>query len=137
MKVLCKINNIFELNDNSTVERLKKYIRLSDGKLYLERDTEYCVYGILFRDNAPWYYLCLDADDEYPTPYPAELFNITDGRLSSYWKLSTITYPDGTVRSSIVFEEWSKDSSFYERLIDDDPAAISLFEKYRELMDRE
>ncbi len=137
MKVLCEINNILELDDNSTVNRLKQYIHLPDGQLNLEINNEYCVYGILFRDNSPWYYLCLDEDDEHPTSYPAELFNVTDGRLSSYWRISEKIYPNGAVMSSIVFEEWSKDSSFYERLIDDDPEAICLFGKYRKLMDNE
>ena len=53
MKVLCEINNILELDDSSTVERLKKYIRLSDGQLNIKKSKEYCVYGILFRDNSP------------------------------------------------------------------------------------
>ncbi|UTZ25492.1 hypothetical protein HB761_01275 [Vibrio campbellii] len=137
MKVLCEINNILELDDSSTVERLKKYIRLSDGQLNIEKNKEYCVYGILFRDNSPWFYLCLDEDDEYPTPYPTELFNIVDGRQSSFWRLSYASYPNGVVTSSIVFDEWSKDTSFYERLLDDDPEAIKLFRKYRSLMDKE
>ncbi len=135
MKVLCTINNIFDLKDNSTVERLKKYIRLSDGQLNLEKSKEYCVYGVLFRDNSPWYYLCLD-DDESPSPYPAELFDIVDGRPSLYWRLSTVTYPEG-VMSLMVFDEWAKDPSFYENLVEDDPSAIRVFANYRELMNKE
>ena len=50
-----------------------------------------------------WFYLCLDEDDEYPTPYPIELFNIVDGRQSSsFWRLSYASYPNGVVTSSIV-----------------------------------
>lgn len=137
MKVRCEYNNIFDLDDKSTVERLKKYIRLSDGQLNIEKNKEYFVYGIIFRDNAPWYYLCLDMDDEYPTPYPSDLFSVTDGRLSPCWRLSVIIHSDGSVMSSIIFKEWSKDSSFYERLVDGDPKAIEIFEKYRELINKE
>tara|TARA_A100001015_G_scaffold319638_1_gene443165 strand:+ start:470 stop:880 length:411 start_codon:yes stop_codon:yes gene_type:complete len=136
MKVLCLINNIFELGDESTIERLKKYIYLSDGQLNLETNKEYCVYGIVYRDCSPWYYLCLDEDDESPTPYPAELFRISDGRLSSCWKLS-IENSSSTGLSSILFEEWANDSTFYERLIEDDPASIQVFAKYRALMNNE
>ena len=91
---------------------------------------------MLFRDNSPWYYLCLDDDDETPSPYPAELFDVADDRPSSYWRLSTVTYPDG-VMSSMVFEEWVKDPSFYERLVEDDPSAIEVFQRYRNLMNKE
>lgn len=130
MKVVCEQNNILELTDSSSVERIKKYIFLSDGQLNLEKSKEYCVYGIVFRDNSPWYYLCLNEDDESPTAYPSELFKITDGRLSSYWRLSA-------KESSLVFDEWAGDSSFYERLVEDDPSAIEQFKSYQILMDKE
>lgn len=136
MKVLCTINNIFEIGDSVTLDRIKKYIHLSDGQLDLKENLEYCVYGIVFRDNAPWYYLCLDEDDECPSPYPAELFKVTDGRLSSYWRLSTEVITDGVI-TSLVFDEWASDYSFYERLIDDDASALEVFKNYQCLMDKE
>lgn len=137
MRVCCDESNIFNLESDAVIERLKKYIRLSDGQLNIEKGKEYCVYGILFRDNSPWFYICLDEEDDYPTPYPAELFRVVDNNYSSFWKLSFVSFPSGQVCSSIVFDEWSKDTSFYERLLDDDPEAISVFRKYRSLMDKE
>src|SRR5690606_41642911 len=104
MKVVCESNNLLDFNDHFSVERVKKYISLSDGQLNLEKNKDYCVYGIVFRDNSPWYYLCSD-DDQSPTAYPAELFRITDGRLSSYWRVSP-------QESSLVVGEWAKDRSF-------------------------
>jgi hypothetical protein len=130
MKVVCEISNIFDLDDGSVLDRVKRYILLSDGQTNLVQNEEYCVYGIAFRDNHPWYYLCLGEDDDSPTAYPAELFKIIDGKLSSYWMLST-------EESSIVFEEWANDSSFYERLVDDDPTAIAQFKRYQTLMNNE
>jgi hypothetical protein len=130
MKVVCETNNIFELPDSCAVERINKYILLTDGQLNLEKNKEYCIYGIVFRGNSPWYYLCLDEDDESPTAYPFELFKITDGRFSSYWRLST-------KESSIVFEEWANDLSFYERLVDGDSSAREQFKSYQSLMDNE
>lgn len=136
MKALCRINNILKIKDSSITRRLQKYIHLPDGQLNLEKNREYCIYGIVFRDDSPWYYLCLD-DDISPSPYPAELFDVSDERLSLYWKLSTVDQGEGETLSSLVFDEWAKDPSFYERLIDDDPEAVELFEKYRQLMDQE
>lgn len=137
MKVLCVINNIYQLKEISTVERLKKYIHLSDGQLNLEKNKEYNVYGVFFRDNSPWYYINIDDETLEPTLYPAEVFNITNKNLSSYWQLSSIIYPDGIKVTSLVFDEWAKDSLFYERLIDGDPEALALFKKYKILMDKE
>lgn len=130
MKVVCEHNNILELSDSSAIQRIKKYVFLSDGQTNLEKNKEYCVYGITFRDNFSWFYLCLNEDDESPTAYPAELFKITDGRLSSYWRLST-------QESSLVFDEWANDPNFYERLVDDDPSAVKQFKSYQGLMNKE
>lgn len=136
MKVVCKINNIFDINDGETLERIKKYILLTDGQLNLEKNNEYCVYGVIFRDNSPWYYICLDEDDESPTPYPAELFKVTDDKFSSYWRLTTENTKFGVV-SSLVFEEWANDPLYFENLVDDDFEAVGLFSKYRKLMNEE
>jgi hypothetical protein len=136
MKITCVINNFLALNDSNTIERLKKYLNFPSGELNLKKDKEYDVYGILFRDNAPWYYICTSEEDECPTPYPNELFRVIDDIPSHYWRLVTYTYTDGTVASSMVFDEWAKDPLFYERLVDDDPSAIKVFLKYRKLIDQ-
>lgn len=138
MKVINKITNLFELPDERVVKRLKKYIFLSDGELNLEVGKEYTVYGIIFRDNSPWYYLCAEKNDEYPTPYAADFFEITDNKLSSYWKLSIDDRNPEEVLSSLVFSEWAQENpSFYERLLDKHPESIELFVKYRKLMEQE
>ena len=130
MRVVCSTDNFLEIKYASEVDRTKKYLRLSDGQLNLEKGGEYCVYGITFRDNTPWYYICLGEDDDSPTAYPANLFSISDGRLSSYWRLS-VNEP------SLVIEDWASDPSFYERLVDGDPLAIQSFRRFRALMDTE
>jgi hypothetical protein len=135
MKVLCIANNILCLDNNNTINRLKKYINLSDGQLNLELNSEYVVYGILFRDNCPWFYLCLDEDDESPTPYPAELFKILDDTIPSCWKLFYKNI-DGKIKTEIVFLEWANEPNFYERLVDSDPVAVKTFKKYRQLLDQ-
>ncbi|MCP4401647.1 MAG: hypothetical protein GY801_30645 [bacterium] len=135
MKVVCAVNNIYELGDENTIARLKKYIRLSDGQLNIQVNSIYVVYGILFLDNSPWYYLCPFEDDEDPTPFPAELFNIVDDTIPSCWKLS---YQNnrGTLKTELVFPEWSRDPLFYEQLVDGDPEKIRLFKKYRQLLEQ-
>lgn len=136
MKVVCKVNNLNSLSDERLLERLKKYIFMPGGEIDLELGREYTVYGVIFRDNSPWYYLCSEEYDEYPKPFAAEFFNVSDDRLSSYWKLS-VDQGEEKILSSLAFDEWVKDPSFYERLIEDDPEAVELFGKYRQLMDQE
>ncbi|WP_158116480.1 hypothetical protein [Vibrio cincinnatiensis] len=137
MKVICKVNNLNSLSDKRLLERLKKYISMPDGDIDLELGREYTVYGVVFWDSSPWYYICSEDYDEYPKPFAAEFFNVSDDRLSSHWKLSAVDQGGGEVLSSLVFDEWAKDFSFYERLIEDDPEAVELFGKYRQLMNQE
>ncbi len=134
MKVLCEINNIFDLPEVGMIERARKYVRLSDGQLNLQKAEEYLVLGIAFRDNSPWCFLCVDEDDEYPTAYPIELFRVVDDRMSSYWRLSYLEGSNGVAESSLLFVDWAKDPLFHEKLLNDDPKTIEVFRKYRELM---
>ena len=137
MKVCCKLNNINDLREKGLYDRISKYFHLSDGMLNLTLNAQYTVYGVLFRENAPWYYLCNDYDDEYPRPFPAELFQVVEPQFSSSWVLSTHNTRKGDVCCSLVFDEWADDPGFYERLIEGEPQAIALFQKYRKLIDNE
>jgi hypothetical protein len=135
MKVKCIIDSLSDIKDSLVAERIHKYIS-SGGGLDFKKNKEYCVYGITFRDNSPWYYLCDEDHDEYPIGYPAEIFEITDSRLSSYWRLLTYPHSMGVI-SKLVIDEWVKDPYLHEQLVDGDPEAISLFKHYKKLMDRE
>ena len=139
MKITYKTNILGSSFTAALLRRLRKYMSAPEEgeESQLEKGKEYVVYGIVFRDNSPWYYLCVDEDDEYPIPFAADFFDVSDDRLSSYWKLSAVTYDDGYVLTSLVFKEWAEDPTYYERLIDDDSKAIKLFESYRRLINQE
>lgn len=137
MKVVCKINNLNQLSDERLLARLKKYIHMSDGELNLDIEKEYTVYGIIFRDNSPWFYICRPEIYEYPVPSAAEFFDVIDDRLSSHWKLSSVDVGGKEMYSALVFDEWARDRSYYERLLDGEPQAVALFAKYRKIMDEE
>lgn len=137
MKVACKVNNMNEISVPETTLRLKKYISLPDGELDLQIGKEYVVYGIEFRDNCPWFYVCIEAYDEYPKPYPADFFEIIDERLSSHWELSFKEQENKKNKSQLIFCEWAHNANFYENLVDGDDEAVATFAKYRKLMDAE
>ena len=110
---------------------------MPEGEIDLEVGKEYTVYGIVFWDNSPWYYVCSENYDEYPTPFAAEFFSVKDKRLSSTWRLSHMDPGVDEILSSLVIEQWAKDPSFYERLLEGDSEAICQFAASREFMENE
>lgn len=137
MKVLCKANNLSFFNDENLLKRLREYIYMPDGEIDLIVNKEYMVYGVVFRDNSPWYYICVEDYDEYPKPFPAECFEIVDQKISKYWVLSTRCLEMGEVESSLVIKEWADNDSFYELLIEGDPATVKIFEQYKNYLNME
>lgn len=115
---------------------LGKYIGRLDGEVDLEVNKTYTVYGIEFWENHPWFYLRTD-DIEYPKPFSSIFFDIVDNRLSKYWQLSSEFDTCGDTHTSLVIEEWAKDRSFYELLVDGDKKTIETFNKSRINMDAE
>jgi hypothetical protein len=136
MRVSCIVSNFLLLDDKQVVERLKKYLRVSDGELSIKIGAQYNVYGILFRENSPWYYICHSENDASPTPYPSELFEVIDEHLSEFWCLDARVVKEG-VSSCLVFPEWAEDPSFFEDLIEGSPRSTSIFSGYRRMMDAE
>lgn len=137
MKVVCRINNLNNISNPYTLDRLKKYISKPDGDVDLDVGREYKVYGVVFWDNRPWLYLCTEDYDEYPKPFSLEFFDVVDDTLSPHWKLSSFSQGEYKAATSLVFGEWAKDPNFYEKLIDGDSEAIATFAKYRHIIDQE
>lgn len=134
MRVRCIQNNFLQLGNPRAVDHIKRYVFRSDGELNIMVGADYLVYGVVFRDNLPWYYLRLDVDDEAPHPYPAALFEVLDGRLSRYWRLATRETPRGEPFSFLVFTEWAENAMFYEDLIEGSPSALATFKRYDSLL---
>ncbi|OLU16394.1 hypothetical protein BVH01_07295 [Pseudomonas sp. PA1(2017)] len=137
MKVVCKIDNLYGIQDPDVLLRLETYINYPAGDFGLVLGREYTVYGIVFWDNAPLVYVFLDEDDEYPKPVPMDFFELVDCALSKCWALSYLPQGGGRSASSLVFKEWADDPAFYEKLIDGDEATVGVFSKYRSFMDFE
>lgn len=136
MKVVCRVNNLNQISDENFRNRLKKYYRNSDGDVGVEIGRAYTLYGVVYWDNYPFYYLCPDDDDEYPIPFDSLFFDVSDARLSRNWRLSSSRRePDR--RHVVVFEEWANDAMFYEHLVEGHSAEAKQFLKYKHLMDKE
>lgn len=137
MKVTCSFNNINDIRDQTAVLHLKRYITFPDGVVELEIGKEYVVYGIEFRDNRPWFYICADEHEDYPKPFSSEFFETKDWRLSRCWQLCFEHGYGEHVQSRLVFAEWARDPSYYERLLDEEDQAVAVFRRYREWIDQE
>ncbi|WP_337658275.1 hypothetical protein [Sphingorhabdus sp. Alg231-15] len=111
---------------------LLRHIHYENAELQgLDVGKTYQVFGLVFRDNVPWYYL--DADSSgYPTPYPFHYFKPTELAIPSNWRMVVRQLDIYRFETSILPEFWAEDSSVYERVLDDDPDAI---EKFKALMD--
>jgi len=134
MKVRLKYKKLEDLPSKARQEILRKH---GGYNLYYLEDREYTVYGMVFWDNNPMYYICEDNDENYPTPNPADFFEIVDDRFSKYWKLYMRLSEDGLAYPKFVFSEWRDDDLFYEKLLDGDPEMEEIFLKYKKLMDEE
>lgn len=137
MKLKCVANNIKKLPKDSQ-ERIKECIRMPDGEIDLCVGKIYTVYGIVFWDNSPWYYLCSDDFDTYPTPFPWECFKTINNEFSKYWALQVQKPDDGSVIPYLAICELPDDWwIFYENLINGDYQSEQIFLKYRKIMDEE
>ncbi len=99
---------------------------------------QYVVYGITCYLGHLWYYICDEDDLFYPVWKPSPLFKIVDSRLSSFWRIGMYTVASREVGVPIIaFDEWVSDPLFYDKLTDVDKNAVSVFKKYKQLMDEE
>lgn len=134
MKVSCKYNSLKMVKDIEIIQRLSQRINLSDNDdLGIDIGKEYVVYGVVFWDNSPWFYICEDEEDTYPTPFPAEFFDIKNNRFPADWQLS-FRCTDGIPESELVFSEWASDPMFYEKLVDGCEKELVVFSKYKKLL---
>jgi hypothetical protein len=119
-----------------------------DTRLGLTRNRErpltvgavYRVYAITVFKGLFWYYLLDNDAASYPIWYPAPLFEVADATLSRRWIVNYLpnTFrPERIGTSVIAFAEWANDPTYYERLVDGDPGAMTVFRRERELIEGE
>ena len=140
MKIRCKFNKLSQIKSFHSAEFLKRFSGLDgDESQWINLEQEYTVYGIIFRDNHPFYYVFDDPDsDEYPVPVSAVFFEITDHRLSKYWRLFyKFNVEREKTESGLFFEEWANDIMFYEKLIDGNTLEVQKMSEYKILIKSE
>jgi hypothetical protein len=98
----------------------------------------YDVYAFTILFGYIWYFICDDNYTFYPVWNPAPLFEIIDHRLSCFWEFNYFVEMSADKTQLIVaFPEWARDRLYYDRLTNGIEADVKIFERYKELIEKE
>ncbi len=129
MLAKCIGNSRRALTDAQSRGAYDRNIHLDEVGLVVGR--RYVVYGITFLDGdgLPWYFVCEDEDDEYPTPQLGSFFDHVEGTVPEGWEVAKNTNAGSF---SILPSRWADDPCFLEKLVDGEPEAVAYFRGLRE-----
>ena len=136
MEVICQFNKGSDLPSNC-LDPIGGYNK--DTSFSLEINKSYIVYAITIHLGYPWYYICDEDYLYYPVWNPSPLFNISNGNLSKYWIFAFYSNKEKNNSTSIwAFPNWAIDPhTFYNNLTDNQIKEVTIFKKYKNLMDLE
>ena len=102
---------------------------------------EYTVYVLTEWKGEIWYYIDDDAGRYYPSTYPAPLFEVSDSRLSSYWRIEVEQTQTRTgIQTTVLvlaFDEWFADPYFFDKLTDQTDTEVEMFRQIKARMEEE
>ena len=114
----CSINSVQDIQSDLLRARIGSSINIVEPMRELEIGKRYEVFCLeIFKDGGVWIFVETNAPGLFPTPYPAEFFDIVDPSIDTGWTISMGNVGDGAVIKRISFPEWSSDDFFYERLV--------------------
>lgn len=129
MRVTCIKNEVAAIEEAEVRDRIRRSIHIDGPMSDLAVGREYSVQALEERDGGLWLYLHTVAMSDYPYPYPAEMFEVQDNILLAEWCIRLQVQRGNIVWKLIAFCEWVNDEHFYERLVDGDVEAISLYQR--------
>ncbi len=133
MKVLCIANRGEALPEHYLDARIP---RGPQSEFFVTIGKTYVVYGVECSRGQVWYYIDDDDRHWYPIRKPAPLFQVVDGRLSTYWSIRVSEGKHGSV-AWLFFEEFISDKLFYDRLTDRSDREVEIFKQRKRQMDEE
>lgn len=132
MKVEYKIDRV----DPDTLEswisnwaNTKEQLELTIGKIYT-------VLAIAKYSNNFFFYILGDESNDYPLAFPIQLFKVKDLSISKFWdcdlqNISSIEDLSIKNQEILSFKEWkNQGDKFYEKVLEEDKQAVSLFNSY-------
>jgi hypothetical protein len=130
MRVKCKFNNVSDIPDANVRKRLSQSIHLNSSDDDLIVGMVYAVVALArWSDGGVRVYLHTVKENDYPFPYPLEMFDVIDTAIPSNWCLRFVSNPGRVELDMMSFSEWTADSHFYEKLVDGDECAIAIYKR--------
>lgn len=130
MRVRCITNVVDKLPDAAVRDRLNLSIHREGPDEDLVVGQVYHVVAIArWRDNGLRVYLHTINESHHPYPYPLEMFEVVDPSLPTGWCVNFEQQQDGLIIQRISFPEWASDDQFFERLVDGDETAITIYQR--------
>jgi hypothetical protein len=133
VKVKCIHRNLSAFAETPKAKQLLKYRKDLNYDFQISVGTILEVYAIEVGVYGTRVFVCDQEEDTYPTPRPIEIFDIIDGEMSVFWRVGKSNINDGFLFAP---KEWFSESSYFEELLDGDPAKEKEFKRTRMLIDR-
>lgn len=128
MRVVC-IDNTYQ---SLTIDSVYYPGEHQDARFSLHLDSEYIVYAIWIKGSEVLYFILEDERASYAKWFPSVLFQVVDGRMPSCWRYGLNIGEDvKTSNFLLAFSDWMSDPLFNENLVDGDPSAREVWERYR------
>lgn len=115
-----------------------KYCGKSDRDVALSKGKHYICYAVKFYPNEnDWYCVIDESGIVYPKDYDADLFEVTDARVSRHWELGVSSNNKGEKAPCLAFDVWAHDVLFHGRMFEGDREALNLFFTHKTMMEEE
>ncbi|MBC8624049.1 phosphoribosylaminoimidazole synthetase [Bacillus paralicheniformis] len=129
MKVKCKMNTGLELSEK-TYE-----IGYSPETIFdLKKEEQYSVYGIC-EWNSSLHFLIKGEEDNFPSWYPSELFEVTEKQLPLEWYFNLDRHND--ISAVWGYKELVMDESHFDGLMERENDALKVFLERKKEIDED
>ena len=119
-------------------EQYRKYGNRENYEYPVLVGNSYVVYGMIMLVESVVEYYVLGESSRFPSWVPADLFQITDSKLSRHWYFGrNLDGLESTVNAIWGYKELADLSNHFDRLADWDEEAHQIFMNYKEVMELE
>src|SRR5882672_2431048 len=117
MRVKNIINDIGHIPHGAVRDRIRRAIQIDGPITDLIVGRDYAVQALEERDGGWWLYLHTVAVNDFPYPYPAEMFELITNTIPSDWCLHLEKLNGSRSVKRLTFKEWATDGGYFERLV--------------------